>query len=363
VQNAGFSQYYRGAAACKDKWQGLFGEYKKIKDYNDATGCNEDYFRMGSKRRKELCLPANFCSSHYKEMDRFLHQRPCLNPPYQRDSLDDEAPQPMTAEELHEYCIQNGVDPLTVGGQNNDVDPVLHHSPASLASSGSGSHRQHDGTPKATCKGHEKLDLAAKNTMKPDPHPANTGIKRRHSSSQTRLVEITETQGKEIVSSMRTLSEVEVQKVTAAEVIANKQLEYFKLHDKEIASTQRGLVDAVTNLSNVLGLAVSNQQHASGHRRAPTPYNFRRSPKDNEDSSDGVRLHLARYRSPGQDTTSQKAKDTMDTEEEYAASLLQNLPVHPGMSTGPQGGDVHNSGGPTVDISDYYVDVDGDQLC
>ena len=116
VQNAGFSQYYQGAAACKDKWQGLFGEYKKIKDYNDTTRCNEDYFRMGSKRRKELCLPANFCSNYHKEMDRFLHCRPCLNPPHQRDSLDNEAPHPMTAEELHEYCIQNRVDPLTLGG-------------------------------------------------------------------------------------------------------------------------------------------------------------------------------------------------------------------------------------------------------
>jgi hypothetical protein len=58
---------------------------------------------------------------------------------------------------------------------------------------------------------------------------------------------------------MRALSEVEVQKVAVAEVIANRQLEYFKLCDKEIASTQHGLVEAVTNLSYVLGRAVSTQ--------------------------------------------------------------------------------------------------------
>jgi hypothetical protein len=73
IEKAGFSQYYRGASTCKDKWQGLFGDYKKIKDYKDATGCNKDYFGMGFKKRKELYLPANFCMSHYKEMDRFLH--------------------------------------------------------------------------------------------------------------------------------------------------------------------------------------------------------------------------------------------------------------------------------------------------
>jgi hypothetical protein len=35
---------------------------------------------------------------------------------------------------------------------------------------------------------------------------------------------------------------VEEKKVAAADIIANKQLEYFKLCDKEIASNQRGLV-------------------------------------------------------------------------------------------------------------------------
>lgn len=59
---------------------------------------------------------------------------------------------------------------------------------------------------------------------------------------------------------MRMLSQVEVQKITATKVIANKQFEYFKLHNKKIASTQCGLVDAVMNLSNVFGLTVSNQQ-------------------------------------------------------------------------------------------------------
>ena len=100
VEKAGFLQYQQGPSACKDKWQGLLEDYKKIKDYKDATGCNEDYFRMGSKWRKELCLPANFSSSYFNEMDRFLHERPCLNPLHQRASLREEEPKPMTAKEL-----------------------------------------------------------------------------------------------------------------------------------------------------------------------------------------------------------------------------------------------------------------------
>jgi hypothetical protein len=46
---------------CKDKWQVLFSDYKKIGDYKNGTGNSEDYFRMSSRRRKELNLPSNFC--------------------------------------------------------------------------------------------------------------------------------------------------------------------------------------------------------------------------------------------------------------------------------------------------------------
>jgi hypothetical protein len=90
VSKAGFSAHYRGALACKDKWQTLFADYKKISDYKGATGNREDYFYMGSKRRKELTLPPNFCASHYREMEKFLSQRPCLNPPRQVDSFMDD---------------------------------------------------------------------------------------------------------------------------------------------------------------------------------------------------------------------------------------------------------------------------------
>lgn len=76
IAKISFSQYYHKPSACKDKWRGLFKDYKKIEDYKIAMGLNEEYFRMGSKRTKELCLPANFCSIYCKEMDHFLHQCP-----------------------------------------------------------------------------------------------------------------------------------------------------------------------------------------------------------------------------------------------------------------------------------------------
>ena len=72
--------------------------------------------------------------------------------------------------------------------------------------------------------------------MKVDQRPANTSIKCRQSSSQTRLVEITENQGKEIVRSIKLLSLVEEQKVATVGNIAEKQLEYLKLWDKQVAT-------------------------------------------------------------------------------------------------------------------------------
>jgi DNA-directed RNA polymerase subunit H (RpoH/RPB5) len=55
-------------------------------------------------------------------------------------------------------------------------------------------------------------------------------------------VEVTETQGWEIVTNMQRLSDMEERKVLATGDIADKQLEYFKIRDPQIAITQRGLV-------------------------------------------------------------------------------------------------------------------------
>jgi hypothetical protein len=104
VSKADFSSHYRGALACKDKWQTLFADFKKISDYKGATGNSEDYFHMANKRRKELTLPPNFCSSHFWEMEKFLGQRPCLNPPRQVDSFINDDDDIQSTEDLVRYC-------------------------------------------------------------------------------------------------------------------------------------------------------------------------------------------------------------------------------------------------------------------
>jgi hypothetical protein len=65
----------------------------------------------------------------------------------------------------------------------------------------------------------EKLDNIARN-MSIDPHSLNTIVRHRQTSSQSKLVEVTETQGKEIVTNMQKLSNMEERKVLIANEIA-----------------------------------------------------------------------------------------------------------------------------------------------
>jgi hypothetical protein len=81
------------------------------------------------------------------------------------------------------------------------------------------------------------------------------------------MLEVTETQGKEIVSTMRKLGDLEDKKVAAAGDIADKQLEYFKLRDREIAANQRGLVQAVNGLSAAIVQACMRRPESVFDRR------------------------------------------------------------------------------------------------
>jgi hypothetical protein len=114
-------------------------------------------------------------------------------------------------------------------------------------------------------KGKEKLDNAAQN-MSVDPRPLNTAVRRRHSSTHKKMVEVTEMQEKQLVSNMQKLSDMEERKVAAASDITDKQLQYFRIRDSEIAITQRGLVHAVTGLSDAIVQAYV-QRSGGGHRQ------------------------------------------------------------------------------------------------
>jgi hypothetical protein len=66
------------------------------------------------------------------------------------------------------------------------------------------------------------------------------------------MVEVTESQGKDLVLSIKKIGEVEDCKVAAVGEMAAAQLAYFKVRDRDISTNQKGLIDAVYSLSNVL---------------------------------------------------------------------------------------------------------------
>jgi hypothetical protein len=127
VSNARFSVYYRRTAACKDKWQTLFADYKKISGYKAPTRSREDSFHIASKRHKELTLPPNFCSGHYREMEKFLNQRPCLNPPRQHDSFIDEDDTVHSTEEFAKFCAAQNLTTEMLSEEDGFADPILQH--------------------------------------------------------------------------------------------------------------------------------------------------------------------------------------------------------------------------------------------
>jgi hypothetical protein len=136
IANFGFSAHCRGLLGCKDKWQVLFSDYKKINDYRSGTGHNGDYFRMHSRRRKELNLPTNFCQTYFKEMERFMYQRPSVNPPHQRDNFGENDHVFVLAAHHEEDGAENDVEVVDEEDDDFEVDPVLRQSPAALAPSG-----------------------------------------------------------------------------------------------------------------------------------------------------------------------------------------------------------------------------------
>jgi Xaa-Pro aminopeptidase len=72
VMRAGVSPQERDDSACMTKWNALYGEFKKIKDYHAGTGHNVSYFALTPEERDENGLPHNFSEAHYEQMHDFL---------------------------------------------------------------------------------------------------------------------------------------------------------------------------------------------------------------------------------------------------------------------------------------------------
>jgi hypothetical protein len=80
--------HFRDKDACWDKWQSIYGDYKRIFDFLKGTGINQQYEEMTADDQAQVGLPRHFSPLHYRLIDRFCKDRPNVHPPHARDSSD-----------------------------------------------------------------------------------------------------------------------------------------------------------------------------------------------------------------------------------------------------------------------------------
>ena len=76
----GLSPQEQDDSACMIKWNSLYGDFKKTKDYHAGTGHNLFYWMMTAEERNEQSLPQNFSNIHFEMMDDFLQERLAVDP-------------------------------------------------------------------------------------------------------------------------------------------------------------------------------------------------------------------------------------------------------------------------------------------
>jgi len=79
--------HHRNKPTYKDKWGSLYGDYKKIHDYQNVTCHNEEYWDMSTKDKVSHGLLTNFSKVFFELIDIFMNNRPCFNPPHSRDFM------------------------------------------------------------------------------------------------------------------------------------------------------------------------------------------------------------------------------------------------------------------------------------
>ncbi len=79
--------HHHNIPTCKDKWGSLYGDYKKIHDYQSVIGHNEKYWDMFVEDKVLQGLLRNFNKVFFELIDIFMNRRPCFNPSHSRDFM------------------------------------------------------------------------------------------------------------------------------------------------------------------------------------------------------------------------------------------------------------------------------------
>jgi hypothetical protein len=79
--------HHRNGPTYKDKWGSLYGNYKKIHDFQSVTCHNEEYWDMSTKYKVSQGLLKFFSKMFIEFINIFMYSRPCFNPSHSRNFM------------------------------------------------------------------------------------------------------------------------------------------------------------------------------------------------------------------------------------------------------------------------------------
>lgn len=85
------SKVMRNQKMCKDKWNGLNGDYRKVADYGKSTENHTSFWDLNNEDKDKFGLPGVFHSNFFDAIEAFQGERIINMPLHLRDSqlLDD----------------------------------------------------------------------------------------------------------------------------------------------------------------------------------------------------------------------------------------------------------------------------------
>jgi hypothetical protein len=86
MANSHFHHHYNGPTY-KNKWVSLYGDYKKIHEFQSVTCHNEKYWDMFAKYRVSQGLPIFFSIMFFGFINIFMNSIPCFNPSHSKDFM------------------------------------------------------------------------------------------------------------------------------------------------------------------------------------------------------------------------------------------------------------------------------------
>jgi hypothetical protein len=256
------ASHYRYKESCRDKWQGIYGDYKRIYDYVKGTGLNERYEDMTPDARAEVGLPRHFSPYHFRLIDSFCKDRPNVHPPHSRDSSDPEN---------NDNFLPNQLPVTDMDTEDIYQDPINLHVPTNLEAGSSWFAAEdtddNDFMDPPPRRRPEEPSQPVPNLVTPEDlfkhsvsrrglRSGNTGQKKRQDPEKKKLLEVTEANGASLVAAINRnvdMSREVSDMLSKTQItVCKDQLLYMQSRDSKALDVQRNMVAAISSIGQGL---------------------------------------------------------------------------------------------------------------